>query len=351
MNKDEADKCRELGFQALKAKDFDKAIRFFQKAVKFDPSHENQSYLTLAEEKKAKHGAAQQEETKAPEEAKTPTYTPHQEELCHKILSKEDFYEILGVNKDASLDDIKKAYKKLALKLHPDKNQHPKATEAFKKVNRAFSCLSDETKRRTYDQTGHEETPQSGVPQNFDTMFAEHIFQEFFGESFFMPRGGFHYTNVHFPNGNAYYQQRGQNQQNRQRQGYLPLLQLMPVILLLLISVISTYQSQGDYFSFHPTREYSYEKYTRNLNVKYYVEPSYARELRQDMSELQRLESQVEKTYLGQLKRECSNAKEKKSILLNKAKYYSGRSSSYYKEMAEGVDMWSCEKLQELLKT
>jgi len=72
-------------------------------------------------------------------------------------LSKKDYYEVLGLKKEASEDEIKKAYRKLALKLHPDKNRHPKATDAFKKLNQAFACLSDPQKRKNYDQFGSEE--------------------------------------------------------------------------------------------------------------------------------------------------------------------------------------------------
>ena len=64
---------------------------------------------------------------------------------------KKDYYDILGIEKDATSGQIKKAYKKLAVKVHPDKNPHPKATEVFKKVSTAFSTLNDDEKRRVYD--------------------------------------------------------------------------------------------------------------------------------------------------------------------------------------------------------
>jgi len=66
-----------------------------------------------------------------------------------------DYYSILGVSKTASADDIKKAYRKLAVKYHPDKNPgDKKAEETFKQINEAHEVLSDETKRKNYDQFG-----------------------------------------------------------------------------------------------------------------------------------------------------------------------------------------------------
>lgn len=65
-----------------------------------------------------------------------------------------DYYKILGVAKTASDDDLKKAYRKLALKYHPDKNKAPGAEERFKEVAEAYEVLSDKRKRETYDQFG-----------------------------------------------------------------------------------------------------------------------------------------------------------------------------------------------------
>lgn len=71
------------------------------------------------------------------------------------MATKRDYYEILGVSKDASAQEIKKAYRKLALKFHPDKNKADDAEDKFKEINQAYEVLSDEQKRKSYDQFGH----------------------------------------------------------------------------------------------------------------------------------------------------------------------------------------------------
>lgn len=103
----------------------------------------------------------------------------------------EDYYNILGIQRNSSVDDIKKAYRKLALKYHPDKNSDPSSQDMFKKISEAYQVLSDDKKREIYDRFGKEGLNSGmggggGVDPNFDP---EVIFQQFFGG---MGGGGMH---------------------------------------------------------------------------------------------------------------------------------------------------------------
>ena len=93
---------------------------------------------------------------------------------------KRDYYEILGVRKDASVVDLKQAYRKMALKYHPDKNRdNPEAEERFKEATEAYEVLGDSQKRATYDRYGHEGlSGMQGFGGGFQTDFSD-IFSEF----------------------------------------------------------------------------------------------------------------------------------------------------------------------------
>ena len=71
-------------------------------------------------------------------------------------MAKADYYSLLGVSRDASNQELKRAYKKLAMKYHQDRNQGDKeAEEKFKEVSEAYEVLTDQNKRQAYDQFGH----------------------------------------------------------------------------------------------------------------------------------------------------------------------------------------------------
>ena len=126
------------------------------------------------------------------------------ERECKIILEKKDYYDILGVEKTADETQIKRAYRKLAIKFHPDKNKAKSAEEAFKKVNQAFCVLSDKNKRKNYDMFGTEEGPGISTMQEDFNPFD--IFEQFFQEFGGNIRGNTHRnggTRFSFNNGNG----------------------------------------------------------------------------------------------------------------------------------------------------
>jgi len=120
-------------------------------------------------------------------------------------MAKRDYYDVLGVSRAASADEIKKAHRKLALKFHPDRNKEPDAAKKFAEVQEAYDVLSDDAKRKAYDQFGHDApnfagagggrgSRSSGGPgvqwstdgSDFDAEDLSSMFETFFGG-----RGGF----------------------------------------------------------------------------------------------------------------------------------------------------------------
>ena len=107
-------------------------------------------------------------------------------------MSKRDYYEVLGVARDASADDIKKAYRRLAMKFHPDRSKGEPENEAkFKEAKEAYEVLSEQDKRAAYDQFGHDALRSGGGPGGFAGAEAfSDIFGDVFGDIFGGARRG-----------------------------------------------------------------------------------------------------------------------------------------------------------------
>jgi len=240
---------------------------------------------------------------------------------------------VLGLEKDATQADIKKAYRKLALKFHPDKNSAPNAEGAFKAINTAFDTLSDPSKREVYDQYGHEgEAQMRQQGGNGDFMGGMQGFRGFGGSGrevspeeifnmFFQSAAG---PGFRAQFGGRQFRQRPRPA-HRDDDGTAPtspffnnLFQLMPVIMLVLMAFSSfSGQSNAPLYSFQPQGTYQIEKLTKSpgvsQDIKYYVSDQFDKMYRPVTDTYRRIEKQVEHDYKQALGHKCSNEKAYKS--------------------------------------
>jgi molecular chaperone DnaJ len=109
------------------------------------------------------------------------------------LSGKRDYYEVLGLSRNASKDEIKSKYRRLALQFHPDRNKDPAAEDKFKQISEAYAVLSDDEKRTRYDTYGHVGSDEAfrGSESNFEEIFRDigfggfkDIFEQFFGGGF-----------------------------------------------------------------------------------------------------------------------------------------------------------------------
>merc|ERR1719452_168040 len=321
-NRDEADKCLELALKYIKQGNKIKAEKFVRKAEKLFPSRKIQEILNLV------HGMGEEEEDEprgsghhqrnghhSPsqdnnEEASTSStnFTQDQVEAVKRIRKCKNYYEILGVGKDASETELKKAYRKLALAFHPDKNKAPGASEAFKAIGNAYGVLSEPEKKRQYDLYGDEDisSPRSrgGNRHGFyeyedpshgfqGDMTAEEIFNMFFG-------GGMPGRSVYVRRGGRWHRQAGNvgEQQGQQGQGHAhghqdqgsfsAIFQLLPILLLVLVSLLSSLLVSDPLYSLEPSHKFHVQRKTANMGVSFYVKDSFRTDYTGSLRKLER---------------------------------------------------------------
>lgn len=224
------------------------------------------------------------------------SYTPEMAQEVQRILRTRDYYDILGVPKDSNEDTCKRAYKKLALKLHPDKNKAPGAEEAFKKLSKAVQCLTDEEKKTMYDRYGDEDRIPQQHRQQYqqDFMTPEDLFAAFFG-------GGTFQT-FHHHQGRG-----GGHEDGGQGVTHANVFQMLPILLLVLLTFASNFASRdsGSRFSFTSNGQYNVERYTATLGTSYYVTQDFEDHYSEGTRALAEFERQVEIYYVRNLHSEC----------------------------------------------
>lgn len=286
------------------------------------------------------------------------SYTNIQATLVKNVLKAKEggrgaHYRVLGVEPNADESALKKAYRKLALKLHPDKNSAPHADEAFKALGLAYATLSDSQKRNIYDRYGEEDPDNrggggggggmrrgqgGGVHFQGQNVNPEDIFNMFFGGG--MPGGpqggsrgmpgGFRVYSTGFggmPRGaGGMPGQRGQQQRQQEPQNpIMQIAQLLPVLLLFALSFFnmpgestSGHTGGNSYFSLTHAPPHSNPMRTKLTNVKeipYFVTNRFLKTYARDRYQLGQVEKMVEQSYKKYLISECNNQKKYKATL------------------------------------
>jgi DnaJ family protein B protein 12 len=234
-------------------------------------------------------------------------------------MSARDYYAVLGVDRKASEDEIKKAYKKMALQWHPDKNPNnaDEATKKFKEIAEAFACLSDAEKRKRYDLYGPDNGgnggggfSQGGGSFRDTQLNPEDLFNMFFGGE--LPRGAFqHYSSAGFRQSPRQRHAPRPHQPNDEASAGASLLHLLPLLLFLLAS-FSSFGSSGSsapVYGFEASAEFSKVRTTSTgTGVKYFVKPNFEQEYYRLLSnslQLQSFEEEVEVSFFKHLKERC----------------------------------------------
>eukprot|EP00055_Hartaetosiga_balthica_P012452 m.60535 g.60535 ORF g.60535 m.60535 type:complete len:420 (+) comp7949_c0_seq1:83-1342(+) len=351
-NKDASDECIARARKYLKEGNFDGAEKYARKSEKLFPNSTAKGLLSVVS-KRRKEGAnsasnsgstsfpastegLRKRHSEKKETANNNTsqssagpkreYTPAQQDKVTKVLRATTLYERLSVSKDADEITIKKAYKKLALHLHPDKNSAPKAEDAFRSVNKAYQILSDVSSRRHYDMTGEEpgQQPRLG-PRNFQG-FGDDLFAQF--------------TAQHFQNGNGFFfhefggprrprQQAGRHaRENNQERNGGGGFSFMPLIALIFIfSVVTSLLSEPDQnFSLSRTREFGVRRSTHtNPTVDYFVDNAFASTYDSSNGrvsrDLQQVERRVVQAKLRHLDNLCQMEMQKQRNAIVRGRY------------------------------
>lgn len=245
-------------------------------------------------------------------------YTQEQQDDALKLSQLKNYYEILGLKKDAAEEDIKKAYRKLAIKMHPDKNRAPAAEDAFKKVTQAYSCLSDSSKKMQYDmfgEEGDEPVKPDLTPEQVDDMF-------------FTSDG----KPISFPS-------------KKPRVGLLAYLRFIPVIVLLLLSFLFG-NSHSSTFSLLSTEQCHLPRRTAS-NTPFYVSESF--DSIRDPRARRAAESEIDYQYLRSVTEACDFAKKQREGLANEAKGLKGQALKEKLKEVNHVSLAECDLLKAIV--
>jgi len=329
MNAEQALRARELASEALANGNKEKAARLARKSLSMVQSAEAKEILRRATssdvpEMRQRRNAnghasgAKEGSSKSVKEAPagdTRPFNSAQLQAVQRVQRCTDLYEMLEVSRDAGASVIKKAYRKKAVLLHPDKNSAPGSAEAFKEINKAFSILSDPQKRREYDHFGEtSDNPAQQFSRRYhaDDFNPEDIFREVFGAQFAPGMGGPGVRTYYFGPGGGVRMRRGHGDANAQFQGN-SILQLLPLLLLFLMSFASLPLQQQAPFSLQMNSAYPIPMKTQASgiipDIPYFVDQGFRRNYARNLRMLYEVESKVQEKYVRFIERECRKEK------------------------------------------
>lgn len=316
-NKDEALRCIELAEAALASKNKEKANKFITIAKRLDPTISISDRLFHACEN-LNNSSSHSQNVNAREipigssSLELPrddsNYTEENVKLVRDIRKKKDYYLILGVEKNCSVEEIKRAYRKLSLKVHPDKNKAPGADEAFKIVSKAFRCLSENDSRKQYDLSGCAEGDE--LEQQFSNVRRRRrrtTRTEFYEDNFDPDeifRSFFYGNQAEVFRAQRVYRAR-QREHNVQGGGFswIVLIQLLPVLLFF---VLVTLPFSDRNYMLHKNNDYRIPKVTEKYGIEYFVKMvDFDEKFPEGSAARIKIENEVERDYKGILSRHC----------------------------------------------
>jgi DnaJ family protein B protein 12 len=270
---------------------------------------------------------------------------------CKELLKKKDYYDILNIKKDATNEEIKRAYKKQAVKFHPDKNHSKLAEECFKKISEAYQCLSDPEKKKFYDKYGNEEEFRQRYYQAHrhyeEEMDPYDIFEILFGGGAMPRRGGRRPRHFHRNDFNVQFNDFGAVN----LRGKSLLLLLVPFFLMIVIQILPELFSlikPLPLYKFNRNGTYKYKKRTYKNNIEYFANDKFLKKYptKQDMLSI---DSQIENDYLNYIYDHCKNVLERKQELEYYMRYtYSRYERQVYKQQIERLNYNYCEQYNHL---
>ncbi|KAK9084242.1 hypothetical protein Scep_030713 [Stephania cephalantha] len=293
-NKDEALRCISIAKSAVASGDKQRALKFIKIALRLNgdipvdellASCENLAPPSSVDSRSAAGVIGNSNSFEGCRNGER-AYSDENAKLVNEIKRTRDYYAILGVEKRCSVEEIRRAYKKLSLKVHPDKNKAPGSEEAFNKVCKAFKCLSEEESRRNYDQNGildefdHNQRCNNVRRRRYyrmgrtntnvnvffhDDFDPNEVFRSFFGQS-----DVFWTSNVRRTRRMDDWR-RGSDHTHGGLDVNITLLLLLVFFIVLFLATIPFWDPE---YSLHPSRACKLPRVTQNYGIEYYVKSS-----------------------------------------------------------------------------